>query len=59
MEQLIDGLEDNPGIEVGVLGIVPVASGDTTGQKQHLATLQEDIDYDVPAVFRKRESLPD
>jgi cellulose biosynthesis protein BcsQ len=57
LEQLVDGLEDNLGIEVGVLGIVPVAFGDTTGQQQHLATLQEDIDYDVPAVFRKRESL--
>jgi len=57
LEQLVDGLEDNLGIEVGVLGIVPVAFGDTTGQQQHLATLEEDIDYDVPAVFRKRESL--
>ncbi|GGM51563.1 ParA family protein [Haloarcula argentinensis] len=57
LEQLVDGLEDNLGIEVGVLGIVPVAFGDTTGQQQHLATLEEDVDYDVPAVFRKRESL--
>ncbi|AUG49562.1 chromosome partitioning protein ParA (plasmid) [Haloarcula taiwanensis] len=57
LEQLVDGLEDNLDIEVGVLGIVPVAFGDTTGQQQHLATLEEDIDYEVPAVFRKRESL--
>ncbi|RKS75987.1 cellulose biosynthesis protein BcsQ [Haloarcula quadrata] len=57
LEQLVDGLENNLDIEVGVLGVVPVAFGDTTGQQQHLETLQEDIKYDVPAVFRKRESL--
>lgn len=57
LEQLVDGLETNLGIDVGVLGVVPVAFGDTTGQKQHLNTLQEEVDYDVPAVFRKRESL--
>jgi len=57
LEQLVDGLEDNLDIEVGVLGVVPVAFGDTTGQQQHLETLQEEVTYDVPAVFRKRESL--
>jgi cellulose biosynthesis protein BcsQ len=57
LEQLVDGLENNLDIEVGVLGVVPVAFGDTTGQQQHLETLQEDVKYDVPAVFRKRESL--
>ncbi|MDS0280030.1 ParA family protein [Halomicroarcula sp. S1AR25-4] len=57
LEQLVNGLEDNLSIDVGVLGIVPVAYGDTTGQQQHLATLKEDVEYDVPAVFRKRESL--
>ncbi|KAA9400741.1 ParA family protein [Haloarcula sp. CBA1131] len=57
LEQLVDGLEDNLDIEVGVLGVVPVAFGDTTGQQQHLETLQEEVKYDVPAVFRKRESL--
>ncbi|MGB9933969.1 ParA family protein [Haloarcula amylolytica] len=57
LEQLVDGLEDNLDIEVGVLGVVPVAFGDTTGQQQHLETLQDEVTYDVPAVFRKRESL--
>lgn len=57
LEQLVVGLEDNLDIDVGVLGVVPVAFGDTTGHKEHLATLQDDIEYDVPAVFRKRESL--
>ncbi|WP_050007873.1 ParA family protein [Haloarcula hispanica] len=57
LEQLVDGLEGNLDIEVGVLGVVPVAFGDTTGQQQHLETLQEEVKYDVPSVFRKRESL--
>ncbi|EMA18792.1 MULTISPECIES: ParA family protein [Haloarcula] len=57
LEQLVDGLEGSLDIEVGVLGVVPVAFGDTTGQQQHLETLQEEVKYDVPAVFRKRESL--
>jgi len=54
---LVAGLEGNLDIDVGVLGVVPVAFGDTTGHREHLQILQEDIEYDVPAVFRKRESL--
>jgi len=57
LEALVAGLEGNLDIEVGVLGVVPVAFGDTTGHREHLQTLQNDIQYEVPAVFRKRESL--
>lgn len=57
LEELVDGLEAKLDIDVGVLGIVPVAFGNTTGHKQHLETLQEEVEYDVPAVFGKRESL--
>lgn len=57
LEQLVDGLESNLGIEVGVLGVVPVAFGNTTGQKAHLQELEEEAMYDVPAIFNKRESL--
>lgn len=57
LEQLVGGLEHNLDIEVGVLGIVPVAYGDTTGQQHHLQTLYDELEYDVPVVFRKRESL--
>jgi cellulose biosynthesis protein BcsQ len=57
LEQLVDGLEANLDIDVGVLGIVPVAFGNTTGHQEHLDMLQDEVTYDVPAIFRKRESL--
>lgn len=57
LEQLVDGLEGNLDIDVGVLGIVPVAFGNTTGHREHLEMLQDEVTYDVPAIFRKRESL--
>lgn len=57
LEQLVLGLEENLDIEVGVLGVLPVAYEDTTGQKRHLEHLREEIQYDIPAVFRKRKSL--
>jgi cellulose biosynthesis protein BcsQ len=57
LEQLVDGLEGNLDIDVGVLGIVPVAFGNTTGHREHLEMLQDEVTYDVPVIFRKRESL--
>lgn len=57
LESLVDGLETELEIDVGVLGVLPVGYADTTGQSRHLKELQEDLEYEVPAIFRERESL--
>jgi cellulose biosynthesis protein BcsQ len=56
LTDLAEGLEAEVGIDVGVLGIVPVAYKATNTQQEHLAEL-EASKFDVPVVFGERSSL--
>jgi len=56
LTDLAEGLEAEVGIDVGVLGIVPVAFKGTNTQQEHLEEL-EASQFDVPAVFGERSSL--
>lgn len=53
---LVDGLERNVGIDVGVLGVLPIGFKRTNTQKTHLEEL-EASDFSVPTVFKERASL--
>jgi len=53
LESLVDGLEDQLDVEVGVLAAVPVGFKDTRDQR----TILEGIDYPVPEVVGERSSL--
>jgi len=56
LEDLVDGLEENVGINVGVLGVVPVGFKRTNTQRAHLEEL-EGGEFDIPVVFNERASL--
>lgn len=56
LTDLAEGLEAEVGIDVGVLGIVPVAFKATNTQEEHLDELRASR-FDVPAVFGERSSL--
>ena len=64
LEDLVDGLEDNLGINVGVpglednrvLAVVPNRFEGTNDQKAMLETIEQK-GYDMPVVFRLRSSL--
>lgn len=53
LEQLVDGLEEQIGIEVGVLAVVPTGFEGTNDQRE----IVEDVDYPTPEIIRKRGSL--
>jgi len=56
LEDLVPGLEENLGISVGVMAIVPNRYKGTRDQEDMLAEV-ESKGYDVPAVFGERGSL--
>ncbi|WP_435335845.1 ParA family protein [Haloarchaeobius sp. TZWWS8] len=56
LEDLVKGLERGVGINVGVLGVVPVGFKRTNTQQKHLAELEES-DFEIPAVLKERASL--
>ncbi|WP_121822996.1 ParA family protein [Halostella salina] len=56
LDDLVTGLEDEVGINVGVLGVVPVGFKRTNTQEAQLSKLEES-EFDLPVVFRERASL--
>ncbi|WP_435361829.1 ParA family protein [Haloarchaeobius sp. DFWS5] len=56
LEDLVDGLERGVGINVGVLGVVPVGFKRTNTQQNHLEELEEST-FEIPAVLKERASL--
>lgn len=56
LEELVPGLEENLGIEVGVLAIVPNRFRGTNDQEDMLAAMRE-REYEVPVVLNERGSL--
>lgn len=53
LEDLVAGIEETLGIDVGVLAAVPTGFKDTKGQNQIL----EDLEYPAPEVIRERASM--
>ena len=56
LDDLVDGLEESIGIDVGVLAVVPIGYKDTRDQQQILAELRDD-GFPVPVVIGERGSL--
>jgi len=56
LDDLVTGLEDEVGINVGVLGVVPVGFKRTNTQQAQLEEL-EGSEFDLPVVFKERASL--
>jgi cellulose biosynthesis protein BcsQ len=56
LEDLVNGLEAGVGIDVGVLGVVPVGFKRTKTQKRHLREL-ESSPFEIPTVLKERASL--
>lgn len=56
LDDLVDGLEENIGIDVGVLAVVPIGYKDTRDQREILADLRES-GFPVPVVVGERGSL--
>jgi cellulose biosynthesis protein BcsQ len=56
LDDLVTGLEEEVGFQVGVLGDVPVGFKRTNTQEAQLSELEES-DFDLPVVFRERASL--
>jgi hypothetical protein len=56
LDQLIGGLEESLGIEVGVLAVVPNRYKDMNDQNRFLEQLTED-GWEIPIRFRERSSL--
>lgn len=54
--QLVGGLEDTLGIEVGVLAVVPNRYKGTNDQDRFLEQLRSD-NWDLPVTFRERSSM--
>lgn len=56
LDNIVGGLEENLGIEVGVLAVVPNYYEELNTQKQFLQKAQDD-GWDTPVIFRKRSSM--
>ncbi|QFU84583.1 ParA family protein [Natronorubrum aibiense] len=56
LDDLVDGLEQSTGIDVGVLAVVPIGYKDTRDQREILTELRE-MDFPVPVVIGDRGSL--
>lgn len=56
LDDLVDGLEENIGVDVGVLAVVPIGYKDTRDQREVLAELRES-GFPVPVVIGERGSL--
>jgi chromosome partitioning protein len=56
LNQLVAGLEDNLGIEVGVLSVVPNRYKGTNDQERFLEELESD-GWEMPVVLRERSSM--
>lgn len=56
LNQLVEGLEDNLGIEVGVLSVVPNRYKGTNDQERFLEELESD-GWNMPIVLRERSSM--
>jgi chromosome partitioning protein len=56
IEDIVIGLEDTLGFEVGVLAVVPNGISGTSDQDQYLEEIRS-IGYDAPVAFRDRSSL--
>jgi cellulose biosynthesis protein BcsQ len=56
LDDLVEGLEQNIGVDVGVLAIVPLGYKDTRDQKEILDGLT-DSGFPVPVVIGERSSL--
>lgn len=56
LSQLVDGLESNLGIEVGVLAVVPNGVKHTSDQEAYRERI-EDLGFDAPVVIDDRTSL--
>jgi cellulose biosynthesis protein BcsQ len=56
LDDLVDGLENNIGVDVGVLAVVPIGYKDTRDQREVLGNLRED-GFPVPVVIGERSSM--
>jgi chromosome partitioning protein len=56
IQDMVVGLEDALGFDVGVLAIVPNGVGQTTKQEDYVEQIQE-LGYDAPVALRVRSSL--
>jgi cellulose biosynthesis protein BcsQ len=56
LDDLVDGLEDNIGVDVGVLSVVPIGYKDTRDQREILNDLRGS-GFPVPVVIGERGSL--
>lgn len=56
LDDLVDGLEDNIGVDVGVLAVVPIGYKDTRDQRAVMSEL-EASGFPVPVVIGERGSL--
>lgn len=56
LEDMVVGLEDTLGFDVGILAVVPNGIGGTSNQEQYLAEIR-DLGYDAPVALRDRSSL--
>ena len=56
LDDLVDGLEANIGVDVGVLAVVPIGYKDTRDQREVLNELRES-GFAVPVVIGERSSL--
>jgi cellulose biosynthesis protein BcsQ len=56
LDDLVDGLEENIGVDVGVLSVVPIEFKDTRDQREVLGDLRED-GFPVPVVIGERSSM--
>jgi cellulose biosynthesis protein BcsQ len=56
LDDLVDGLEEGVGVDIGVLAIVPIGYKDTRDQREVLSDLRES-GFPVPVVIGERGSL--
>jgi cellulose biosynthesis protein BcsQ len=56
LDDLVEGLETNIGVDVGVLAVVPIGYKDTRDQREILGTLR-DSGFAVPVVIGERGSM--
>lgn len=56
LDDLVDGLEENIGVDVGVLAVVPIGYKDTRDQREILGELRES-GFSVPVIIGERGSL--
>lgn len=56
LDDLVDGLEENIGVDVGVLAVLPIGYRDTRDQREILGELRES-GFPVPVVIGERGSL--